>query len=65
VLGRARACPPENIGGPWRYADFLAAYDDPAHEEHQDFREWAGDGFDATSFDAKEVTRKLRGLRLR
>jgi hypothetical protein len=64
-LAGRRACPPEDVGGPWRYAEFLEAYDDPAHEEHQQFREWAGDGFDATSFDAKKVTRKLRGLRLR
>jgi hypothetical protein len=64
-LAGRRACPPEDVGGPWRYAEFLEAYDDPAHEEHQQFRDWAGDGFDATSFDAKQVTRKLRGLRLR
>jgi hypothetical protein len=64
-LAGRRACPPEDVGGPWRYAEFLEAYDDPAHEEHQQFREWAGDGFDATSFDAKKLTRKLRGLRLR
>jgi hypothetical protein len=35
-----------------RYAEFLQAYDDPANDEHQQFRDWAGDGFDATSFDA-------------
>jgi hypothetical protein len=45
-------CPPEDVGGPWRYAEFLQAYDDPANDEHQQFRDWAGDGFDATSFDA-------------
>ena len=64
-LAGRRACPPEDVGGPWGYADFLQAYDDPAHVEDQQVREWAGDGFDATSFDAKDLTWKLRGLRLR
>lgn len=26
-----RACPPEDIGGPWAYAEFLAALEDPKH----------------------------------
>ncbi|MEJ2697770.1 MAG: plasmid pRiA4b ORF-3 family protein [Candidatus Sulfobium sp.] len=30
--GGARACPPEDCGGVWGYADFLEAIMDPAHE---------------------------------
>jgi len=31
VSGR---CPPENVGGPWGYAEFLDAIKDPEHERH-------------------------------
>jgi hypothetical protein len=33
------ACPPEDVGGALRYADFLAAIADPSHEEHDAFRD--------------------------
>ena len=31
VSGR---CPPEDCGGPWGYAEFLEAINDPKHERH-------------------------------
>lgn len=39
-------CPPEDVGGPWGYADFLDAIADPDHENHDDMTEWYGEGFD-------------------
>jgi hypothetical protein len=39
VSGR-RACPPEDVGGPWGYDGFLAAMADPAHPEHAEYRGW-------------------------
>lgn len=53
--GGERACPPEDVGGPWRYADFLQAIADPAHPEHTMFLEWCGGGFDPEDFDPKDV----------
>ena len=50
VDGR-RACPPEDCGGPWRYADFLAALADPNHEEHEEQRSWVGAHFDPERFN--------------
>jgi len=44
------ACPPEDVGGALRYADFLAAIADPGHEEHAEWRAWSG-GFDPRRFD--------------
>ncbi|HUO09027.1 MAG TPA: plasmid pRiA4b ORF-3 family protein [Phycisphaerae bacterium] len=35
-LGGKRRCPPEDVGGPWGYADYLNAIADLDHEEHQD-----------------------------
>ena len=29
-----RACPPEDVGGPWGYFDFLEAYSNQHHEQH-------------------------------
>jgi hypothetical protein len=42
------ACPPEDVGGAFRYAEFLTAIADPSHEEHKAFREWSGGTFDPT-----------------
>jgi len=56
-IAGARACPPEDVGGYSGYADFLQAWLDPAHEDHQDNRRWAGKKFDPERFDL-EVTNK-------
>ena len=32
-------CPPEDVGGPWGYAEMLEALADPAHERHAEIRE--------------------------
>ncbi len=54
-LAGRRACPPEDVGGPWGYADFLDAITDPKHELHGELLEWIGGGFDSEAFDAAEV----------
>jgi Plasmid pRiA4b ORF-3-like protein len=35
-------CPPEDIGGPWGYADYLDAMSDPAHKRHAELVGWLG-----------------------
>jgi hypothetical protein len=63
LLAGAGACPPEDCGGPYGYADLLQALADPRHPEHRELREWAGD-FDPKRFDidraAKAVFRAVR-----
>ena len=44
-------CPPEDVGGPWGYAEILEALDDPQHERYAEIREWIGDDFDPRAFD--------------
>jgi Plasmid pRiA4b ORF-3-like protein len=39
-------CPPEDVGGPWGYAEFLEAINDPKHESHAHFAEWFAGDFD-------------------
>lgn len=58
--GGKRACPPEDIGGVWGYAEFLEAIHDPAHPEHEDMTEWIGGDFDPEAFDMKEVNKYLQ-----
>lgn len=54
-----RACPPEDVGGVWGYAEYLDALADPKHECHADYMEWSGP-FDPDDFDPKQATRVMR-----
>jgi hypothetical protein len=56
-----RACPPEDIGGPWGYAEYLEAIADPRHESHEEFMEWSGP-FDSEAFDASKTTQEMRRI---
>ena len=58
-LEGARACPPEDCGGPWGYVDYLTAIADPEHEQHGEMLEWRGP-FDPETFDAKQATKEIR-----
>jgi hypothetical protein len=62
-LAGARACPPEDVGGPDGYEGFLAAISDPAHEEHEDYLHWIGGSFDPTAFDLGAANVALQTLR--
>jgi hypothetical protein len=57
------ACPPEDVGGALRYAEFLAAIADPTHEEHERFRQWSGGEFDPKHFDLESINRALARIR--
>ena len=59
-LAGARACPPEDCGGPWGYPDFLAAMSNPKHENHKDMVEWIGGSFDPEAFDPKAATKAMK-----
>jgi hypothetical protein len=61
VRGR-RACPPEDVGGFWGYAQFLEAMRDPNHPEHQSYTEWIGGEFDPEALDLDEINAALREL---
>ena len=57
-----RACPPEDVGGAYGYAGFLAAVSDPEHPEHATMREWIGKPFAPAAFDHELATTLLRRL---
>lgn len=54
-LAGKRTCPPEDVGGPPGYEEFLLAIGDPHHEEHESYLEWVGGAFDPESFNSKQV----------
>ncbi len=55
-------CPPEDVGGPWGYRDFLEAMADPDHEQHADVVTWVGGNFDPAAIDAAGHARALADL---
>jgi hypothetical protein len=57
-----RACPPEDVGGAYGYAQFLEALADPGHPEHEAMREWIGRRFDPVFFDPDPATILLRRM---
>ncbi len=54
-LAGERSCPPEDVGGPWGYKEFLEAFNDQNHPEHDDMVEWAGEDFQPEICDLKEI----------
>jgi hypothetical protein len=61
VKGR-RACPPEDVGGIWGYANLLEILSDPDHPDYEDRLEWVGGEFDPEEFDAGAVNAALASL---
>ena len=63
-LDGANACPPEDVGGPPGYIEFLEAINDPAHDEHDSMIEWSGGSFDPTAFRLDDIDDRLRQIKL-
>jgi hypothetical protein len=61
LLEGARRGPPEDVGGPWGYGEFLEAIADPKHERHKELIEWRGD-FDPQQFHIDKLNRRLAEL---
>jgi hypothetical protein len=58
------ACPPEDCGGPWGYADLKEALADPGHADHADMLDWLGldsaEEFDPAACDLIEINDALQ-----
>lgn len=53
------SCPPEDVGGVWGYSEFLEAYTDSHHPEHENMKEWIGEEFDPTEFELDVINQVL------
>jgi hypothetical protein len=58
-----RQCPPEDIGGPPGYEDFLEAVSDPDHNEHDYYVDVYGDKIDPEWFDLGSINQDLELIR--
>jgi hypothetical protein len=54
-----RHCPPEDVGGPPGFEDYLNALANPQHEEHESWLRWRGP-FDPDAFSLSDTNRLLR-----
>jgi Plasmid pRiA4b ORF-3-like protein len=55
LMAAKGACPPEDCGGTWGYADLKEILADPGHDEHQERLDWLGLE-NASEFDPNAVT---------
>ena len=62
LAGRRRR-PPEDIGGPSGYQEFLKVLVEPGHEVPERFRAWTGGAFHPEEFDVKVVNTILERMR--
>jgi hypothetical protein len=62
-LEGARACPPEDCGGVWGYAELLKIIKNPRHEEHKSMLEWLGGPIDPEAFDLDKANTFLQKLK--
>lgn len=63
-LAGANACPPDDVGGPYGYAEFLEAIGNPKHKEHRRYLQWCGGAFDPKGFDLQSVNRELARFKI-
>jgi hypothetical protein len=59
LIAAKGACPPEDVGGVWGYAEYLEILADPTHERHKEMIEWGGEDFDPTHVDEARIRRHL------
>lgn len=59
LIAASGRCPPEDVGGPPGYSEFLEALNDPAHEQHEDVLRWVGEPFEPNLVDTAAIDRAL------
>lgn len=62
LINATGRCPPEDVGGPWGYDEFLHALADPAHENHVEMKDWIGEIFDPTAVNVEALADDVAAL---
>ena len=58
----ARRAPPDDVGGPFGFFDFLQAVADPQHPEHRRMVEWYGGPYDPDDLDLPGIKEGLAAI---
>jgi len=58
-IGGKNACPPEDCGGPWGYADVVKTLAGRSSAHKREVVEWIGGDFDSKCFNLDEANRRL------
>jgi tetratricopeptide (TPR) repeat protein len=61
-LEGARACPPEDCGGPFGYEDLVKAIKNLKHPKHKSYLKWLDRKFDPEKFDPKEANLLIKDV---
>lgn len=62
LIAATGRCPPEDVGGPGGYQDYLEALADPGHDNHQHMLDWGGGVFDPGSVDDIAIDQAIAQL---
>jgi hypothetical protein len=62
LLEASGRCPPEDVGGPDGYAQFLEAIADVSHPRHAEFAETFPEGFNPWALDKRELEHSVDAL---
>jgi hypothetical protein len=65
LIEAAGRCPPEDVGGPWGYREFLDAIATPGHKEHAETLQWIGGHFDPAKTDAEALAQAVLSLAMK
>ena len=55
-------CPPEDVGGPSGYEEFLEIMSDTAHDSYEETRQWVGGLFDPRAADLTQLSHAVDAL---
>jgi hypothetical protein len=62
-LDGARACPPEDCGGAYGFAELLKVMKNPKHRQYRSMVDWLGSPFDPVAFNIEETNQFLQMLK--
>lgn len=58
----ARTAPPEDVGGPPGFMDFVEAITKRSHPQHKDMVRWYGGPFNPVDFGAEKIAARIREI---
>ncbi len=62
VIDGSRYRPPEDVGGTHGFKEFMEAWQDPDHLDHDHYRRWVSDDYDPDAFDKEQINRRLERM---